>query len=211
MTVKLRWVGRNCWLNLQANGTTLLTGTNAFAADTGLQGARELPFVLVYPFFLLRRILRTIDASFAWPAVLAARIYRGDIIAHNLQFAFSISFDREDDACRFLSCLRAIYCLQYVDERGRVRVLGKLLGLRASPRSDDHDDSTGVLLRAFQGNNHDLSVNAYAKADTLEPGEKALLGVSIGRSDLGPLARGRPAQLRQSSPALSQATPRSVL
>jgi hypothetical protein len=33
-----------------------------------------------------------------------------------------------------------------------------------------------LQLRAFQGNNHDLSVNVYAKADTLEPGEKALLG-----------------------------------
>ena len=50
MTVTLRWVGDNCWLNLQANPTTLLTATNAFAADTGLEGERELRFLFLYPF-----------------------------------------------------------------------------------------------------------------------------------------------------------------
>jgi hypothetical protein len=175
MTVRLRWVGNNCWLNLQANPTTLLTGTNAFAADLGARDAHELSYLLRCPFYLLRRILRAIDSTFDWPTEMAARIRQGDIVVHNLQFAFSIPFDHEDDACRFLSCLQAIYCLQYVDERGRVRVLGKLLGLHASALFDDRGDSTGVLLRAFQGNNHDLTVNVYAKADTLEPGEEALL------------------------------------
>ncbi len=88
MTVTLRWVGGNCWLGLQANPTTLLTGTNAFAADTGLEGERELLFLFAYPFHLLRQILRTIDRSFDWPAEMAERIRRGDITAHNLQVAF---------------------------------------------------------------------------------------------------------------------------
>src|SRR5919199_686862 len=51
MTVTLRWVGGNCWLNLQANPTTLLTGTNAFAADTGRENANDLFYLLRYPFY----------------------------------------------------------------------------------------------------------------------------------------------------------------
>ncbi len=175
MTVTLRWVGGNCWLNLQANPTTLLTGTNAFAADTGMQGREQL-FLLVYPFFLLRRILRTLDPALDWPAELAARITSGDILVHNLQFAFPIPFAREDDALRFLSWLQVSYCLPYVDERGRTHILGELLGLRATFQLGDDGRATGVLLRARQGNNPDLSVNMYAKADTLEPDEEALLG-----------------------------------
>jgi hypothetical protein len=176
MTVTLRWVSGNCWLNLQANPTTLLTGTNAFAADIGLAGARELLFLLVYPFHLLRQILRTIDRSFDWSSAMAGRIQRGDITAHNLQVAFHIPFNRARDARRFLSWLQVSYCLVYVDERGCTHILGDLLGLRASTQIDDTGCPTGVLLRAHQGNNPDLSVNIYAKADTLEPEEKALLG-----------------------------------
>jgi hypothetical protein len=41
---------------------------------------------------------------------------------------------------------------------------------------DDTGRPTGVLLRAKQGNNPDITVNIYAKAGTLEPEEKALLG-----------------------------------
>lgn len=176
MTVTLRWVGRNCWLNLQANPTTLLTGTNAFAADTGLEGERELLFLFAYPFRLLRQILRTIDRSFDWPAEMAERIRHGDITAHNLQIAFPIPFDRALDAHRFLPWLQVSYCLPYVDERRRTCILGGLLGLRASTELDANGRPTGVLLRAHQGNNPDLSVNIYAKAGTLEPDEKALLG-----------------------------------
>ncbi len=176
MTVTLRWVGDNCWLNFQPNPTTLLTGTNAFAADTGLQGADELLFLFVYPFHLLRQILRTIDRSFDWPVEMAERIRRGDITVHNLQVAFPIPFETALDAGRFLSWLQVSYCLVYVDERGRTRILGELLGLRASTQLDDAGRPTGVLLRAHQGNNPDITVNIYAKAGTLEPEEKALLG-----------------------------------
>jgi hypothetical protein len=176
MTVTLRWLGGNCWLNLQANPTTLLTGTNAFAADLSLQGAHELLYLFVYPFFLLRRILRAIGPAFDWSAEMAARIYRGDILAHNLQLAFHIPFERAGDARRFLSWLQVSYCLPYVDEHGHTHILGKLLGLRASTQLNGDGRPTGVLLRARQGNNPDLSVNIYAKADTLEPDEKALLG-----------------------------------
>jgi len=49
-----------------------------------------------------------------------------------------------------------------------VASLGELLGLRASTQLDEGGRPTGVLLRAHQGNNSDLSVNVYAKADTLE-------------------------------------------
>ena len=176
MTVTLRWVGRNCWLNVQANPTTLLTATNAFAADTGLEGERELRFLFLYPFALLRQILRTIDHSFDWSAGMADRIRRGDITAHNLQVAFPIPFETALDARRFLSWLQVSYCLVYVDERGRTRILGELLGLRASTQLDDTGRPTGVLLGAKQGNNPDITVNIYAKADTLEPEEKTLLG-----------------------------------
>ncbi len=51
-----------------------------------------------------------------------------------------------------------------------------MLGLRASTQLDDAGRPTGVLLRAHQGNNPDITVNIYAKADTLEPDKKALLG-----------------------------------
>ena len=176
MTVTLRWVGGSCWLNLQANPTTLLTGTNAFAADTGLEGERELLFLLLYPFHLLRQILRTVDRSFSWSDQLDERIRRGEITAHNLQVAFHIPFDCARDAERFLSWLQVSYCLVYVDERRRTRILGELLGLRASTQLDDAGRPTGVLLRAHQGNNPDITVNIYAKAATLEPEEKALLG-----------------------------------
>ena len=72
--------------------------------------------------------------------------------------------------------LQVSYCLVYVDEHRQSRILGELLGLRASTQLDDAGRPTGVLLRAHQGNNPDLSVNIYAKAGTLEPEEKALLG-----------------------------------
>ncbi len=75
MTVTLRWVGGNCWLNLQASPTTLLTGTNACAADISTNEALELFYLLRYPFFLLLRVLRTIDPEFGWPAELAARLF----------------------------------------------------------------------------------------------------------------------------------------
>jgi hypothetical protein len=125
-----------------------LTGTNTLAADTGLQGVRELFFVLVYPFFLLRRILRTIGPTFDWPAELAARIRRGDILAHDLQLAFHAPFDREDDARRFLSWLQVGYCLPYPDERGHARIPGGFLGLRAGAWLGEDGRPSGVLLRA---------------------------------------------------------------
>lgn len=112
MTVTLRWVGGNCWLNLQANPTTLLTGTNAFAADTGLEGERELLFLLLYPFHLLRQILRTIDRSFNWSADMAERVRAGDITAHNLQVAFPIPFNCAHDA-RWLVSLDNAYQPKY--------------------------------------------------------------------------------------------------
>ncbi len=93
-----------------------------------------------------------------------------------MQIAFSIPFDRALDARRFLSWLQVSYRLVYVDERRRTRVLGELLGLRARTLLDADGRPTGVLLGAKQGNNPDITVNIYAKAGTLEPEEKALLG-----------------------------------
>ncbi len=55
-------------------------------------------------------------------------------------------------------------------------MLGELLGLRARTLLDADGRPTGVLLGAKQGNNPDITVNIYAKAGTLEPEEKALLG-----------------------------------
>ncbi len=64
----LRWAnyGASCWLNLQAIPTSLLAGTNAFAAETGLAAARERLFLFRFPFLLFGRVLRAFAPSFRW-------------------------------------------------------------------------------------------------------------------------------------------------
>ncbi len=48
--------------------------------------------------------------------------------------------------------------------------------LPVTKKLDANGRPIGVLLRAHLGNNPDITVNIYAKAGTLEPDEKALLG-----------------------------------
>jgi hypothetical protein len=180
LKVKLRWVNRggDCWLNMQGNPTSLLAGTNVFAAATGLAVDRERLYLLRFPFLFLRRVLRAVDPAFRWSDATAARIKSGEFSLHNVQLAMYLPFAGDGELRRFLRWLRAVYCTPIVDERWSSFLLGEYIGLRVEAISDARGDPTGVMFRAFRNaaGNTDLAVNFYDKLAALGEAGTALLG-----------------------------------
>ena len=179
LKVKLRWVNRgaDCWLNVQGNPTSLLGGTNVFAAATGLAVDQERLYLLRVPFLFLRRVLRAVDPAFRWSDATAARIKNGEFSLHNVQLAMYLPFADDGELRRFLRWLRAVYCTPIVDEKWSSFLLGEFIGLRVEAELDARGDPTGVMFRAFRNaaGNADLTVNFYDKLAALGEAETALL------------------------------------
>ena len=132
LNVTLRWkkFGTECWLNLRANPTTLLIGTNVFAADTGLDPDRERLCLYRHPFLLFERLLRAVDPAFRWSDATAGRIERGDLELKNVQLAYYLPFKGRAGLRRFLHWLRAVFCTPIVTKTWSSFELGKYLRLR---------------------------------------------------------------------------------
>ena len=179
LKVKLRWVNRgaDCWLNVQGNPTSLLGGTNVFAAATGLAVDQERLYLLRVPFLFLRRVLRAVDPAFRWSDATAARIKNGEFSLHNVQLAMYLPFADDGELRRFLRWLRAVYCTPIVDENWSSFLLGEYIGLRVEAELDARGDPTGVMFRAFRNaaGNADVTVNVYNKLAALGEAETALL------------------------------------
>lgn len=180
LKVKLRWVNRgaDCWLNVQGNPTSLLAGTNAFVAATGLAADQERLYLLRFPFLFLGRVLRAVDPAFRWSDATAARLKSGEFSLHNVQLAMYLPFADDGELRRFLRWLRAVYCTPIVDEKWSSFLLGACIGLRVEAISDARGDPNGVMFRAYRNaaGNADLTVNFYNKLAALGEAGTALLG-----------------------------------
>ncbi len=178
--VTLRWkkFGTECWLNLRANPTTLLIGTNVFAADTGLDLDRERLCRYRHPFLLFERLLRAVDPAFRWSNATAGRIERGDLELKNVQLAYYLPFKDRAGLRRFLHWLRAVFCTPIVTKTWSSFELGKYLRLRVETKLDARGRPTGVMIRAYRNaaRNADVTTNFYDKAATLKKAGRAALG-----------------------------------
>jgi hypothetical protein len=177
IVVTLRWKNRGaeCWLNLQANPTTLLVGTNAFAAASRASPDRERLYLYRYPFLLLNRILRAVDSTFAWPGGAAACINNGAFMLHNVQLAFYMPFAGRAELRRFLRWLDAVFGTPIVTATWSSFTLGKHLRLNVGSKPDARGRPTGVMFRAHRNKagNLDLTTNFYDKAATLRKARRA--------------------------------------
>ncbi|MGK7866356.1 hypothetical protein [Falsiroseomonas sp. E2-1-a20] len=180
MTVTIRQVPNGaCWLNLQANPTSLLIGTNALAAALGsdLKRGQERLQVLRFPFDVLRQILREADPTFDWSSSTSGRLRRRDFALHNMQVATYLPLGEAPQLGRFLNLLYAVYCTPIVDESWGTLRIGEYFKVRVDAMIDDAGRTTGVMFRRTEDKaGHALvTVNFYDKLITLSDQERTML------------------------------------
>lgn len=198
IVVELRWVNRGarglgtCWLNLRANPSSLMAGTNALPVDIGLAADRTRRILFRWPFHLLRAVVRDRDPGFGWDADVAAALRSGEISLHNLQVALLLPMADGGELSRFLAWLYLTYCTPWPGPDGALNLLCGRLGMRGSGRLEG-GGIEGVMLRGFCGpvrrRHPSLTVNFYAKNPTLHDAELRLLRRAGGDELVGWLAR----------------------
>jgi hypothetical protein len=174
----VRWVnaGASCWLNLQANPTSLIIGTNALAVALGHQKSEELRLFRI-PFFVLQQVLRAADPGFKFSKKTRGRIRSGEIALHNVQLAMYLPMDSRAELRFFLNWLYATFCTPIVLPNWETTLLGEYLGLRVDWRLGPDARPTGVMFWRRADKDHALiTVNFYDKLVTLSDQERALLG-----------------------------------
>ena len=162
VTLRLDPHGRR-WLNVRANPTSLLNGSNVVAVSlAGMSPAEEMRCLLRLPFDALTLVLRAIEPDFAWHKSTRRRIKRLLFRLSNIQI-FTYLPIASSQRVRFLGFLRAALSTPFGDGAGQYRTLADVLNVRIDSRMNDADDLETLLIVCRAGGRAGLSINQYLK------------------------------------------------
>lgn len=193
----------NHWLNVSANPTTVLLGSNVVAPEwPELSPWKQLGSLLRLPFALLKTALRVASAEFQWGEAVASRIRDLEFRVQTVQV-----YTYMPTAATLLSQIVATYSIPSVS-RQRGKLLGTALGLKFYDRGA-HEIET-VLVRVMAASRGPgatrqvLSANFYDKA--LKSEKDAAQGkIEVGAEGVMEFLRSHTrADITLSAPALKQ-------